>query len=336
MRKIATLGVVAVCVLTLSACGNSNNQNSSSTGSSKRASTKVTKTTANIHTGKDSFIYSNKGKVEIVGFKKDTVKSKATTDVKFGESVYLVELKVTNNTKKEMSISDLTKEAKINFYQSNDGNTQKVETATSPKAIASDDETNLSSALSKDVDNYHNKITAGKTVTLLLPNVIHLDNKNNPLIIQAGNHDNKDRLIYSIKQLDEMEFDDKFSKNITDLNSTDPDIDKESHSDKFSVSKESISNNMQSSSEIQSKNTSTQSSNYQAQNNRITENQTNTTDSSQSSYNSMDDPNSAENKAAHAKGGMLYGAPDSYTTGQWQREEDAPTIKYRAEHGMTN
>jgi hypothetical protein len=41
----------------------------------------------------------------------------------------------------------------------------------------------------------------------------------------------------------------------------------------------------------------------------------------------MDDPNSAENKAAHAKGGMLYGAPDNVTEGDWQRSEDAANTK---------
>lgn len=49
-----------------------------------------------------------------------------------------------------------------------------------------------------------------------------------------------------------------------------------------------------------------------------------------------DDPNSAENKAAHAKGGMLYGAPKSYTTGDWGRDEDAPTAKWRTEHGYND
>lgn len=41
----------------------------------------------------------------------------------------------------------------------------------------------------------------------------------------------------------------------------------------------------------------------------------------------MDDPNSAENKAAHAKGGMMYGAPDNVTEGDWQRSEDAANTK---------
>lgn len=41
----------------------------------------------------------------------------------------------------------------------------------------------------------------------------------------------------------------------------------------------------------------------------------------------MDDPNSAENKAAHAKGGMMYGAPDNVTEGDWQRSEDAANSK---------
>ncbi|TLQ03774.1 hypothetical protein FEZ51_07640 [Pediococcus stilesii] len=249
MKKLVTFGTIAMCTLALVACGKSDNPSSSSTSSSKKASTKVTKSIPTIHTGKNGFIYPSKGKIEIVGFKKDTVKSKTATDVKYGESVYLVELKVTNNTKKEMSISDLTKEAKINFYQSNDGNTQKVETSTSPKAIASDDETNLSSVLSKDVDNYHSKITAGKTVTLLLPNIIHLNNEKNPLVVQVGNHDNtdsnvnlkRDQLTYSVEQLDKMKFDDKFLKSITGLNSKNTDTNTDNNSDKENSSDKSSS-----------------------------------------------------------------------------------------------
>lgn len=58
--------------------------------------------------------------------------------------------------------------------------------------------------------------------------------------------------------------------------------------------------------------------------------------SSSSSYSPSDDPNSQENKAAHAKGGMLYGAPKNYTTAKWSSEEEAPNIKWRAEHGYSD
>lgn len=50
----------------------------------------------------------------------------------------------------------------------------------------------------------------------------------------------------------------------------------------------------------------------------------------------LDDPNSAENIAAHQKGGMLYGAPDDMTEGDYIRAENEPNAKWRAEHGYTD
>ena len=227
MNKIVLLETVAVCALTLAACGNANRSNSSA-NSSNSSSVKVVKSNPTIHAEKNNFIYPDKGKVEIIGFRKDTIKDEAITDVNRGESVYLVELKATNTSKKEMSIDDLTKDAEINFYQENNGSIVKAETTTGPESIASADQVDLYNSLGKASDSYDNKILPGKSATLLLPNVIHLKNEKSPLIIQAGTHDKsdktinfkKDHITLSIDQLSKMKFNDQFLKSIDGLNST--------------------------------------------------------------------------------------------------------------------
>ncbi|RWY85760.1 hypothetical protein [Pediococcus acidilactici] len=227
MKKILTLGVIAMSSLALVACGVKNNTKNDDSNSSS----KITKKRPLVTADNNKITYPKHGTIEIVGFKKDTIKADATTDVDRGENVYLLEMKVTNTSKKELDVDDITNKARINFLQDNNGSLKNVETSTGVESVASPDNTDLYNKYIDATGDYDNKIMPGKSSVLLYPSVIHLANGKNPLIIQVGSHDKddksvnlkKDRLTYSIKQLDKMSFSTDFISKFGNNNSSNPD-----------------------------------------------------------------------------------------------------------------
>lgn len=215
MNKPVSLVMIGLSALALSACGNNSKSNTNSeTTKKENSSSKVIKKQPLITATDNKITYPKFGTIEIIGFKKDTIKSEVTTDVDRGEDVYLVEMKVTNTSKKELDVDDIADNARISFLQENNGSLKNVEASTGVESVASSDDTDLYNNYTDATNNYDNKILPGKSATLLFPSVIHLANKKSPLIIQAGGHDKddtsvnfkKDRLTYSIKQLDKMAF----------------------------------------------------------------------------------------------------------------------------------
>lgn len=218
MNKPISMVLVGLSALALSACGNNSKTNTDNQASKSSSSSKMVKKQPLITAENNKITYPKFGTIEFVGFKKDTIKSDSTTDVDRGENVYLVEMKVTNTSKKELDVDDIADNARISFLQNNNGSLKNVEASTGIESVASPDDTDSYNNYTDATNNYDDKILPGKSATLLYPSVIHLANDKSPLIIQAGGHDKddtsvnfkKDRLTYSLKELDKMTFSNDF------------------------------------------------------------------------------------------------------------------------------
>lgn len=198
VRKMFTIGVTMLTALTLSACSsNSNNSSKSEQTSSKKESTNkdglTKKQQASLEKTQTHFdgnkaVYPDKGEIEISNFQKSTVQGSGS-DAHKGSTVYLVELNVKNTSKESIDVDEIQDGNILKFNQSNGSSIDDVEVQDGPDATASDDDTDLYNEYVDASNNYDNKILPGKSVKLLYPSLIQLNDTDNPLIVQIGESD---------------------------------------------------------------------------------------------------------------------------------------------------
>ncbi len=198
MKKLLTIGLAVAVSLTLTACSTNSSKNSSSEQiSSKKESTNKNGLTKKqqaslekmqIHFDDTKAIYPDNGEIEVTNFQKATIQGTGSTS-ESGSTVYLVELTVKNTSKKPIDVDDIQDGNTIKFNQSDGSSIKDVESQDSPDNTVSDDDTDLYDEYVNAENDYDNKILPNKTVKILYPSVIQLDNTDNPLIIQIGEPD---------------------------------------------------------------------------------------------------------------------------------------------------
>lgn len=130
--------------------------------------------------------YPGSGKVEIASFKKTKIRS-YTSKLKKGTIVYVVELKVTNTSKHSQNVKSIMQNSDISFKQKSGSEYQNVLSPVSIEQIVSG--INVKNYIKLiDIENaYDSNVLPGKTKTLILPNLIQLNNSRQPLVIQMVN-----------------------------------------------------------------------------------------------------------------------------------------------------
>ena len=106
MRKIFSLGLIAVSAVTLAACGN--NKTTKPSSSTNSSSSNVTTSFKNIN--KKSVITTDKGSISIY---KVYAGPSYDDNNKVQYPVALISFKVTNNTNKELSASQISNDTQL-------------------------------------------------------------------------------------------------------------------------------------------------------------------------------------------------------------------------------
>ncbi|KDB00577.1 hypothetical protein LAKU_20c00220 [Apilactobacillus kunkeei EFB6] len=174
MRKIFSLGLIAVSAVTLAACGN--NKTTKPSSSSNSSSSNVTTSFKNIN--KKSVITTDKGSISIY---KVYGGPSYDDNNKVQYPVALISFKVTNNTNKELSASQISNDTQLTPYALHDG---KYDSLDQPIVLGSvyksDDE--------KNSDNYNKLNSAGDewTNSKILPHKTSILVNPNPIIIATN------------------------------------------------------------------------------------------------------------------------------------------------------
>lgn len=202
MKKVLTLGVIAMSSLALVACGNSSkaDKDSSSVASMSKKIDSGDDTTSNdvqqIHVTKNRIVNPDKGTMEILGFKQLSYK---------GKPAFAVEWKFTNTSKKQLTADDIN-EATHTYFQKNGNSERSI--SSEDVYILNADEANYDSvhgdddAYNQAIANYNawgsesdrsskDKIELGKSINLLGGELIVPVSKDD-IKVQVGNHDESD------------------------------------------------------------------------------------------------------------------------------------------------
>jgi len=186
MKKLITVAVAALALLSLSACGNSSSTSSSSKGSSsveKASSTKSTDPSKDKWTFKDNVFSAG---IETYKFTKSEVRESAQPNKK----VLVLYCDITNNSKKEQEPNNIF--MVLHAYQKTDTANKMLETGT----VKFDD--NGNNPIQKFEDGLNDKLLAGKTTQAAI--VFTLVNTNNVSVeFQNANGTKIGQKVYQVK-----------------------------------------------------------------------------------------------------------------------------------------
>lgn len=330
------------------------------------SNTKNLKTkTHQIHVDKNKIVNPGKGKMEILGFKSLSYKGKpayavewkftntskkqlTADDIDQGTHTYFQK---NGNSEKSISSPDvyILSADQANYDSVSDNNTDAYNDAVAQH-----------NAFGKESDrSSEDKIEPGKSINLLGGELIVPVSKEN-IKVQVGNHDksdtnvdmSKDNFIVKYNELSSKHFTNDlveelkkaYANETSDQLSQEDEESSDSNSQSQSSTNEKVSDKNMSATQQKTQGEKNIEQGYDPKGNKVMPGQDHAPGSNvygneddwvkgqdagteTPTQSEMDDPNSAENKAAHAKGGMLYGAPDNVTEGDWQRSEDAANTK---------
>lgn len=323
--------------------------------------------THQIHVAKNEIVNPGKGKMEILGFESLSYKGKpayavewkftntskkqlTADDIDQGTHTYFQK---NGNSEKSISSQDvyILSADQANYDSVSDNNTDAYNDAVAQYNV-----------FGKESDrSSEDKIEPGKSINLLGGELIIPVSKEN-IKVQVGNHNksdtdvdmSKDNFIIKYNELSSKHFTNDlveelkraYANEASDQLSQKDEKSSDSNSQSQGSTNEKVNNKNMGATQQKTQGEKNREQGYDPKGNKVMpgqdhapgsdvygneddwvkgQDQDNGTDSPTQS--AMDDPNSAENKAAHAKGGMMYGAPDNVTEGDWQRSEDAANTK---------